>query len=324
MRQDLGVVNPVNRAQPRRFRFALNASQGTDPGSWRRLARRTEAQGFDSLLIPDHFTQQLAPFTALASAAAATRSLRLGMLVACNDFRHPVAHAKEIATLDLLSNGRAVWGMGAGWLEPEYRQAGIAFDPPGVRVDRLVESIDVMRAMFRGTPTQFDGTHYQIDGAAGWPTPRQTPHPPLLIGAQARRLLSLAARTADIVGIGPSLMARSLFGEPPTHTPEEALDEQVRWIDTASPDLGRPAERNMVAFPIVITPDRGSAARRMAAPTGMEPDMLLQSPHAWIGTVEQICEQLVERRQRWGISFWVVPGDDPDATAPIVARLANT
>ncbi len=311
-------------ARPHPFRFGLNASQGADPRIWRRLARRTEELGFDSLLIPDHFTQQLAPFTALASAAAATRSLRVGMLVACNDFRHPVAHAKEIATLDVLSNGRAIWGMGAGWLEPEYRQAGIPFDPPGIRVDRLVESIGVMRSMFDGAPAQFEGTHYRIDGAAGWPAPRQTPHPPLLVGAQARRLLSFAAQTAEVVGIGPSLLARSLFGQPPTHTPEQALDEQVRWMDEAAPQRRSIVERNMVAFPIVITADREGAAHRMAAPTGLTPEMLLQSPHAWIGTVDQICEQLVERRERWGVSFWVVPGDDPTATAPIVSRLANT
>src|SRR5262245_24248167 len=183
----------------RPFRFGATASKAGSAREWRDQARRAEALGYSSLFLPDHFNDQLAPLPALAIAAEATSDLRVGTLVICNDFKHPAMLAKEVATLDLLTDGRVEWGMGAGWFPFDYESTGLSFDRPGVRVGRLAESITVMKALFGGEPFTFDGQHYSIKDLTGTPAPAQRPHPPLLVGAARERMLMLAAREADII-----------------------------------------------------------------------------------------------------------------------------
>ena len=179
------------------FRFAVITSKVADASSWRARARRAETLGYSALLMPDHFQDQLAPLTALATAAAVTERLAVGTLVFDNDYRHPVVLAKELATLDLLTGGHVEVGMGAGWKRSDYDEAGIAYDAPGTRIDRMVEAIDVMRALWRSTePVQFTGTHYRIDGAVGTPAPDTKGGPTLCIGGGGRRMLTIAARTS--------------------------------------------------------------------------------------------------------------------------------
>jgi probable F420-dependent oxidoreductase len=279
--------------------------------------------GFASLLVSDHLGVQLALIPALAAAVDATTSIRVGALVACNDFRHPVMHAKELASLDVLSNGRIDWGIGAGWLAPEYEKAGIPFDRPGVRVDRLKEAVLVMKGCFGDEPVTFEGSYYRVRDLVGTPKPVQRPHPPLLLAAASRRLLSFAAREADIIGIAPSISAKQLGDRAPRQSVEAAVDEQVEWIRTAAGDRDHHLELNMVAFPLAVTDDAAGAAARIAPAVRLSPAEVLRSPHIWIGTTDEIAESLERHRERWGISYWAVPANAIDRVAPVIEQLAG-
>jgi probable F420-dependent oxidoreductase len=291
--------------------------------AWRQFARKVESLGFSTLCVSDHFNEQLAPLPALAAAAEATNTLRVGTLVLCNDFKHPVVHAKELATIDLLSDGRLEWGMGAGWFPPDYETAGLPFDRPGIRVERLVEAVTIMKGLMGDAKVSFDGNHYRITDLDGTPKPVQRPHPPLLVGAAQRRLLSFAAREANIVGIGPSLDGRSIMSRPALMSPAAATDRQLEWIrDAAGARFGE-LELQVVAFPFGVGVDVEKQAAQLGANLGLEPTDVLESPHVVLGSVDAICDALEERRARWGISYWVVPAGVIDAAAPVVERLAG-
>ena len=164
-------------------------------------ARLAEHLGYSTFLIPDHLGDQFDTSLALALVAQATRTLRIGSFVFANDFRHPALLAKTAATLDVISGGRFELGLGAGWMQSEYEQIGFAFDTPRVRIDRLVEALWVIKGLFSDDPVTFAGTHYQIVGMRGHPSPVQRPLPPILLGGNGKRILSVAAREADIVSI---------------------------------------------------------------------------------------------------------------------------
>jgi probable F420-dependent oxidoreductase len=304
----------------RPFRFAVVATTATSKDEWRTTCHRVEDAGCSTLLISDHFGDQLAVVPALAAALDASSTLRVGAHVACNDFRHPVVFAKELATLDVFSNGRIDWGMGAGWLRSEYEQVGLAFDPPGVRVDRMREAIAVMKGLFADEPLTFEGAYYRVRDLDGRPKPVQRPHPPLLIGAQGKRMLSFASREADVIGVAPSLSCRQLGEIPARHSVEESVDEQLRWVRGAAGERYATIELNMVAFPVVVTDDPVGVAARVAPQMGLTPDEVLRAPHAWIGSVDRICEQLEHHRERWGVTYWAVPVRALNALAPVIAR----
>jgi probable F420-dependent oxidoreductase len=310
-------------AHERRFRFGVTAHQAASGAEWKAFSRKVEDLGFTTLFVSDHLGDQLAPVPALAAAIEANTELRVGALVACNDFRHPVIHAKELATLDVLSGGRVEWGIGAGWLAPEYEAAGLPFDTGPVRVDRMQEAVTVMKALFADGVAMHEGRHYTVTSLDGRPKPVQRPHPPLLIGGAGKRILRLAAREADIVGVAPApstdWSATSGGGEAPV----SAADRQLEWLRAAAGDRFDDLEINMVAFPVIVTNDREQRASKLADRMNLTPPAVLTAPHVWIGTVEQICDSLEERRQRWGVSYWVVPATALDAAAPVAARLAS-
>jgi probable F420-dependent oxidoreductase len=307
----------------RAFRFGVTCELVADRDEWQALARKIEHIGCSNLLVSDHFGEQLALIPALATALDATTSLRVGALVACNDYRHPVMHAKELASLDVLSNGRVDWGMGAGWLADEYARAGIAFDPPGVRVDRLQEAVTVMKGCFGDEPVTFDGTHYLVEGMNGMPKPVQRPHPPLLIAGAGKRMLSFAAREADMIGVAPSISARRVGDRPPQQSVEAALDEQISWIRRAAVDRPDAIELNMVAFPVAVTEDADAAAAKIGPAVGLPTDQVLASPHIWIGTCDEIAASLEAWRERWGVSYWAVPASALDRVRPVIEALAG-
>jgi probable F420-dependent oxidoreductase len=307
----------------RPFRFGVGAFTAPGLKQWRQLCREVEAQGYSTLFVSDHFGDQLGVVPALTAAAQATENLRIGSLVACNDYRHPVMFAKELATIDLFSSGRLEWGMGAGWLAPEYEQAGIPFDPGGQRVSRLQEAVTVMTGLFADGVFSFEGQHYSVRALEGTPKPVQRPHPPLLVGGAGRRLLSWAARTADIVGIGPSWAAHPGLGGPDRPTMAQATDHQLDWIRAAAGDRLDALELTLSVMPAVVTPDRAGVAARTASAQGIPVEELLDSPHALIGSVDELCDDLEARRARWGISYWVVPAHIRAEFAPVVERLAG-
>jgi len=192
---------------PRKIRFGIQLATATTGAEWAELARKAEDLGYSTLFMPDHFGDQLAPVPALMAAADATTTLNVGALVFDNDYKHPLVLAKEMATQDVLSGGRLEIGLGAGWMEADYRAAGMAYDRPGVRIDRFAEGLAVIKGAMADGPFSFSGDHYTITDHDGRPKPVQQPHPPLLIGGGGRRVLSIAAREADIVGINASMAA---------------------------------------------------------------------------------------------------------------------
>jgi probable F420-dependent oxidoreductase len=194
------------------FRFAVQVSKAESPEAWASLARKSEDLGYSTLYVPDHLDDQWAPFIALTVAAGATTTLRVGTLVLDNDFRHPVVLAKEAATMDVVTGGRFELGIGAGWMRTDYDESGIPMDSAGVRISKLAESLEIMRAMWRDGSATFDGQHYQVTEAKGTPPPVTPGGPPLVIGGGSKRILTLAGQFADTVSIVPSLAAGAIGG----------------------------------------------------------------------------------------------------------------
>ncbi len=311
-------------AHPRPFRFGVQLSTAPDGASWADLARRAEDLGYSTLFVPDHFGDQLSPTIALQAAADATSTLRVGALVYDNDYRHPVVLAKDCATIDLLSGGRLELGLGAGWMNTDYEQSGIAMDPPKVRVDRMIEAVAVLKGAFGAGPFSFEGEHYAIAGYDGLPKPVQTPHPPLLIGGGLKRVLSFAAREAQIIGVNPTIPNGQVDADAARSGTATLTDEKVGWIKAAAGDRFDDVELNALHYATIITDDRQATMEMMAPLFGIEPDEIADYPHALIGTVEQICDDLEARRERWGFSYVVVQGDSMGPFADVVARLAGT
>lgn len=308
----------------RPFRFGLQASAPPAGTTWPDLARRVEALGYDVLTVADHLDDQFAVMPALQAAADATTALRIGALVVCNDYRHPVVTAKELATIDLLSGGRLEAGLGAGWMTTDYEQAGIPLDRPGVRIDRMVEALDVLEALWADGPATVHGSHYRVTDLDGRPKPWQRPRPPLLIGGGGRRVLSIAARRADIVGINVNLAKGVIDADAGPDGTAERTDEKVAWVRAAAGDRFDSIELQVRVHLVVVTDDRPGIADAFAPAFGLEPEPALASPHALVGTAEQIADDLVARRERWGVSYITVSLDAMDALAPVVARLRGT
>ncbi len=308
----------------RPFRFGIQCREPADPAGWRALARKVEDLGWSTLTMADHFHESLAPVPAVMAAADATTTLRLGTMVLANDYRHPVVLAKEAATLDILTGGRFELGIGAGWMITDYEAAGIALEGAGVRVDRLAESLAVLKGLWADGPFTFRGEHYQIDGLDGLPLPLTPGGPPLVIGGGGRRVLRLAAAHGDVVGINVNLAAGVMDAQAfPDGTPE-STDRKVAWVRGAATDRDPEPELQVRVHLAMVTDARDSVVEELAPAFGLSPDEARATPHALIGSADQICDQLVERRERWGISYLGLSADQIDAFAPIVARLAGT
>ena len=290
---------------------------------WSELARQIEDLGYSTLTMPDHFGNQMAPMPALMAAAAATTTLRIGALVWDNDYKHPVVLAKELATMDLLSDGRLEVGIGAGWERADYDWSGIPYDPPGVRIDRFEEGLAVIKGHFTPGPFSFSGQHYAITGLDGLPKPVQE-QVPILIGGGGKRVLSIAAREADIVGINGTMAAGAIGPEALASMTPDAVDEKVAIVKLAAGPRFDSLEMNVRAFFVSVTDDREGLAARLAGGFGMTPEAALATPFALVGTVDQIIETLHERRQRWGFSYVIVGTGDVEPFAPVVAALAGT
>lgn len=314
----------------RPFRFGVISERMTTRQQWLEQARRAEALGFATLLIRDHFVpdffgDQFAPFAALMAAASVTSTLRIGNLVIDNDYRHPVVLAKEAATLDLLSDGRFELGLGAGWLQTEYEQAGLPFDPPTVRISRMEEAIHVLKGLFSGEPLAFAGKHYTIDGLRGYPMPAQRPHPPLLIGGAGKRMLGIAGREADIAHFMPRTIATGTLVSDPRDRLACQVVEKVGWLCEAAGARFDDIELGLGAT-FVIADDRTSATERLIHERGWEGivvDEVWDMPSIFVGSLDQIAHDMSERRARLGFSYFTIPDDEMDACSPVVARMAG-
>ncbi len=307
---------------PGPFRFGVQVSQGESMADWRDKARKIEDLGYSTLFMPDHFGQELAPMPAIAMAAASTTTLRVGSLVFDNDYKHPAILAKEAATIDVLTDGRVELGIGAGWMKTDYDALGLPYDPPAVRVDRFEEALAIIKGCFTGEPFTYHGEHYRVTDYASFPKP--VGPLPILIGGGGKRVLSIAGREADIVGINPNLRAGEINAEAARDSLREQTDRKVQWIREAAGTRWDDIEIQMRFFVCKITDDRNSLAEAIAPMFGVGPDEALESGAALVGTVEEVIEQLQQRRERWGLSYVVVGDENVDEFAPVVAKLAGS
>ncbi len=306
------------------FRFGVQCGGDRDRADFEQLARKVEALGYATLYLPDHFIEtQMAPLVGMAVAAEATKTLRVGALVFDNDYKHPAILAKEIATLDRLSDGRVELGIGAGWMKTDYDALGIPYDSAGVRIDRLEEGLAVIKGSWGPGAFSFSGDHYTITEYDGIPKPTQQP-PPILIGGGGPRVLRLAGREADIVGINPNLRAGAVTNDAAADSLAEKVDEKVGWIKEGAGARFDDLELQIRYFFAAITDDRKALAEAAAPGFDMTPEDALEAGITCIGTIDEICDQLVARRERWGVSYVVIGDDIFEQFAPVVDRLAGT
>ncbi|HEV2529924.1 MAG TPA: TIGR03621 family F420-dependent LLM class oxidoreductase [Thermomicrobiales bacterium] len=309
-------------------RFGVIAEQIGNRDALVDLARRAEVEGFHTLLIrdhvePDYFGVQLGPIAALATVAAVTERLRIGTLVFANDYRHPAILAKDAATLDVLSGGRLELGIGAGWLRSEYAAMGMPFDPNGVRVGRLEESLRLLAALFAGGSVDFAGEYYRVTGHELFPVPVQRPRPPLLVGAGHPRMLRIAGRHADIVGLLTTSVASGAVEDDPVNRQVDHVERQLGWVREGAGERFEDLELSSV-LTVIRTDDREGEIDRLIAErrwSGITRAHVDRMPAIAIGTTRQIADHCRRWRERLRLTYFVVSSDDLDAFAPVIRDL---
>lgn len=313
------------------FRFAVQATNASGAREWRDTALKVQDLGYSTLFLADHYLgpgpaqraartprQDLAPIAAMATAAAVTKALRIGCRVFCVDYHVPAVLAKEAATLDLLSDGRLELGIGAGWSADEYSAMGLTFDRPGRRITKLEEVIGLFKAHFGGDEIGSAGEFVAVSGYAGRPRPVQRPHPPIMVGGAGKRVLSLAAREADIVSISNvPFVAHNEAGL----DPRSEAQRRTGYVRAAAADRFGNLEIESSPYFTEITDDAGRALANLASATGISADILREHPNVLIGSVDTVVEVLQSRREELGINYVTVQQPRLDAFAPIVARL---
>jgi probable F420-dependent oxidoreductase len=308
----------------RRFRFGIACSRGRSRKEFTELARKAEALGYSTLFVPDHFVDHdLAPMVALAHAAAVTDTLRVGSFVLGNDYKHPVVVAREFASLDLLSDGRVELGIGAGWMTVDYEKAGIPLDRPGVRIARLAEAITVIKGLFAPGPFTFRGDHYQITELDGMPKPVQQPVP-FFVGGGAPKILALAAREAQIIGINANLRAGTDSApEVAQSMTPAATDQKVQWVRDAAGDRYDDLELQALVGFVYVSDDAQGMLEGIANAFGVTVEEARVAPPCLVGSEDDIVASLEERRERWQMTYHVIEDSAIETFAPIVARLAG-
>ncbi len=321
------AADVLHQSSRRALRFGVIDESGPQPTAWLDIARRVEDSGVDVLLMRDHFVPgpfgaQLAPISALSAAAAATTRLHVGTMVLSNDYRHPVLLAHEAATLHAISGGRFELGLGAGWYQPEYATAGIPFDPPGRRIDRLEETLEILTGVFRGGVVYHKGTAYEIDGFDLSVVPNFAGRPPIAIGAGGPRMLRLAARYADIVGILPAPIRGPDDPDDPADRLPAAFDQRRDILQSAAGE--RFVQLELSAFAsFVLTDTRRSSTEDLISArgwSGVTPETVWQMPTIFIGSADQILEDLAARQDRFGLSYLITASDDLNTLARLVSR----
>ena len=321
----------VSAGRPRPFRFGVLAESALSRKALLDTARRAEDGGFSTFLIRDHFIaepfgDQFAPLTALAIVAGMTKALRIGSLILGCAYRHPVLLAKEIATLDVMSEGRVELGLGTGFSRVEYERAGLAFDPPRARLERLEEVLHVLKGLFADEPLRFTGKHYSVTDLDGFPKPVQRPHPPILIGGVGPRLLSIAAQEADIIGFQTVETKHGVLSREPTARLADNVMQKIEQVRQTAGTRFSEIELSTVAS-VIVTDRREEAAERFARDQGwsaIPTEKVLEMPSVFIGTAGQVIVDMQMRRERFGFSYYVIFDRAMDEVAPIVSRLAGT
>jgi len=329
----------------RPFRFAVQSYNASSAAEWRERARQAEDLGYSALHLADHYVgpgrvveqtshpvQELAAVPAMMAAAEATSRLRVGCRVFCVDYHHPVVLAKQAATLDLLSEGRLELGLGAGWLRAEYEALRIPFDPPGQRIRRLAATIALVKQTMGGADAPFEaeaartahGAPIAYDGFAPRPLPAQRPHPPIMVGGGGRRVLSLAAREADIVSLNFNNRA-GVIGPDGVHSgAADATAEKIGWLREAAAERMDAIELEIGAYFTFVQPGAEAIAGEMGRSLGLSAEEMLRHPHGLFGEADAVADELRRRREHYGIHYITVPDSALAAFAPVVAQLAGS
>lgn len=311
----------------RPFRFGCGLFQDTRQDLVD-TARKAESLGYSIGLIADHYVPMLSPLVALQCVADATERLRVGTFVIANDYRHPVELAKQFATLDLLSGGRAEVGIGSGYAQNEYDSIGLRFDPAGTRIERLGEAVQIIRRALDGEKVAFDGKHYQVKEYEPFPRPVQQ-HVPIFVGGGGRKVLSIAARHADIVGFAAS--GAGFGGDALRSGTWAATVEKIGWIRAAAGDRFESLELNSYSSlwphlitdePLKLARERIELLRQHLPEVSITAEDLLESPHVFVGSVDFLIDKFRRMRAELGISYFMFY--EPDSLAPVVERLAGT
>ncbi len=300
---------------PKPFRFGVQISK-LPASTWQKDARRIEELGFDTLFLPDHFSTQWEPATALAGLAAVTEKLKVGSLVFDVDYRHPVIFAKAAATLQVMSGGRHEFGIGAGWMETDYIEAGMTYDRPGIRISRLAEALEIITSMWTKERTTFSGEHYSTKEIAQATELGDLAPPKILIGGGGPRLLRLAGRYADIVGINPKLTEGKITAETPADSTLERMREKIGWVREGAEKAGRnpdEIEFNSLSFVTAISDDVSGLREVLAKNSGLSVEEVAECPLFLTGSAAEIRERLERQREEIGISYLVIQGGDPIA-----------
>src|SRR4051794_15753822 len=306
------------------FRFAIDCQATFDGRTFAQTAQEAESLGYSTLFVPDHFDEGLGPIAAMATAASVTTTLRVGALVLDCDFRHPAVLARELATIDVLSEGRLEVGLGAGWKRLDYDRSGISMDPPKVRVDRMIEHTRILKALFNEEPVTFAGEHYRITDLPGTPRPYTPGGPPIIIGGGARRVLQFAGATADIVGLNASIHSGAVDTAAAHDALADRIDEKAGWLREGAGDRLDEIEINAWLAVAEVTDDTAGAADVVGQLFSADPKDVLESPLALVGSLAECADRLRERRERWGYSYTVIPTDKARDFAPLVAELTGT
>ncbi len=307
-----------------KFRFGVQCGGEFTATQWRELSKKIEALGYETLYLPDHFIETvLAPLPAMAIAAEATTTLRVGALVMDNDYKHPAILAKETATIDVLSGGRAELGIGAGWMKVDYDALGLSYDSPGTRIARLDEGLQVIKGCFRGEQFSFSGEHYTITDYTSVPKPVQSKLP-ILIGGGGPKILGLAGREADIIGINPNLRVGAITADAAKNASGDETLKKLDYIRAGAGERFDDIELQIRYFVHAITDDRDGFAAAMAPAFDATPEDLLGSGAALFGTLTQMIDTLMQRREEWGVTYIVVGNDFFEDFAPVVSQLAGT
>ena len=321
----------------RPFRFGVQAFSADSAAEWKDLARSAEDLGYSCLHLADHYLgpgaamtaashppQNLAALPAMATAAAVTENLLIGARVMCVDYHQPVVLAKSLATIDLLSDGRLEPGFGAGWVTSEYAAMGVTMDRPGVRIDRMIEHVQLARAFFAGEELDFSGEHVQVSDMAAVPASPQPDGPRIMIGGGSPRVLRTAGEMADIVSINFDNSAGKIGAHGIGSGTAAGTAAKIGWVREGAGDRFDDLEIEIGAYFTNVTDATQPTLEAMAGAFGMPPDELARHPHALIGSVAEICESLQQRRDTYGISYVTVGGANMEAFAPVVAALSGT
>jgi probable F420-dependent oxidoreductase len=308
-------------SHPRPFRFGVEMMGPFAGRTWAESARALESLGYSTLFAPDHFDEGLGPITAMATAAAATTTLRVATAVFAADFRHPAVLARELASIDQLSDGRLEVGLGAGYQVKDYESSGIPMDRPKVRVDRLIEHVAVLRGLFAEGAFSFAGDHYTISALDGTPAPHRPGGPPIFVAGGGRRMLTFAGAHADIVGVNPSLPTSEAAAEAARDGLPERIDEKLEWVRAAAGERFDDLEIHAWLKVAAVTDDAEAAAAPLAAATGATVEQVLASPVVLLGTVSEIVARLHERRARWGYSYFTLQQPATEEFVPVLAAL---